>query len=105
MELITLNILCLTKIVAKRDFCKVCSLHMGQKGFSQQRRNKKKAGIAGDEEVAAVQQRGLTPHYPAQMDKQLSHAQPGSARAGAPLSHPPPTPRIASEPAEITLKL
>lgn len=54
--------------------------------------------------VAAVQQRGLTPHYPAQMDKQLSHAQPDSARAGAPLSHPSLTPRIGSEPAEITVK-
>lgn len=54
--------------------------------------------------VAAVQQRGLTPHYPAQMDKQLSHAQPGSARAGAPLSYPSLTPRIGSEPAGITVK-
>lgn len=80
---------------------------MGQKGFSQQKRREKKkkeARIAEDEEVAAVQQRGLAPHYPAQMDKQLSHAQPGSARAGAPHSHPPPTSRIASEPAEIILK-
>lgn len=103
MELIPLNILFLTMIVAKAQFLWALFPACGTKRFLSAKKGKKKTRIAGDEEVAAVQQRGLAPHYPAQMDKQLSHAQPGSARAGAPLSHPS-LPQNCSEPAEITLK-